>query len=57
MVLRKSRCTLYGSSVWQNWNGNRNVAYLDHLIGGRDLYLFWRDDVWNERYRFATVSK
>ena len=44
-------------SVWQNWNGNRNVAYLDNWNGKRNLNLNWIDNDWNRYCRFLAVRK
>lgn len=44
-------------SVWQYWDGNRDVPYLVGYSGYRDLNLRWDDADWFELYRFLAVSK
>ena len=39
------------SSVWRNWYGNRNVAYLDSNDDRRNLDLDWFEDNWNSNDR------
>lgn len=55
MVARMIFCTI--GSVWQNWNGNRNVAYLNLNDSKRKLNLNYYDNDWNENCRFAAVRK
>ena len=49
--------TLYNNngSVWQNANGNRNVACLNRDASKRNLNLNWVENDWNEICRFAAV--
>ncbi|MDO8467244.1 MAG: hypothetical protein Q7S83_03855 [bacterium] len=42
-------------SVWQHWNGNRNVAYLWSNADKRNLNLNWFENDWNDNYRFLAV--
>ncbi len=42
-------------SVWQNPNGDRNVAVLNYDDNRRKLNLNWFDNDWNDKYRFLAV--
>ena len=44
-------------SVWQNPDGDRNVAYLFRNGSKRSLDLHWFDIGWDENCRFAAVRK
>ncbi len=44
-------------SVWQGWDGNRLVPYLDSDSGGRNLGTDFFGSRWDSLYRFAAVRK
>ena len=44
-------------SVWQNWFGNRYVAYLYRVGDKRNLDLYWFVHDWRALYRFLVVRK
>ena len=48
---------LYIGSVWRNWNGDRNVPYLNRNGDRRNLNLNYFSNRWNEDCRFAAVRK
>lgn len=43
--------------IWQNSNGNWNVAYLDNWNGKRKLNLNWFNNRWNRNYRVLAFRK
>lgn len=45
------------SSDWRDRNGNRNVPYLWNDSGERNLNLNWRENDWNEDYRFLAFRE